>query len=60
MKTIVRLVVILFVVCIFFSDLSYGQVLAGTDDLGRTLVQKQCGRKSPIKQTGSDVLFSLA
>jgi len=39
MKTIVRVVVILFAVSIYFSDLSYGQVLAGTDDLGRTLVQ---------------------
>ena len=39
MKTIVRQVVILLTIFMQFSGLSYGQILAGIDDLGRTLVQ---------------------
>ena len=39
MKTIIRKVVITLALFIQFSGLSYGQILAGTDDLGRTLVQ---------------------
>jgi len=38
-KTLVRKVVITSALFLQFTDLSFGQVLAGTDDLGRTLEQ---------------------